>query len=61
VADSTEFREEPVPCTFCGNNALDGTPFKQAIVCHGCGATICEGCNDPNSDSDKDSGIGEED
>ncbi len=60
VADDESFRENPVPCTFCGTPALNGTPFQQAIVCDNCGSTICENCNDPNSDSDKDSGIGEE-
>lgn len=60
VADSSEFAESPLKCDFCDNNALDGTPLRQATVCEACGAAICENCNAYNSDSDKDSGIGEE-
>jgi NADH-ubiquinone oxidoreductase chain 4 len=49
LADDASFRNNPVECTYCTNNALDGTPLQQAIVCHDCGATICEKCNDPDA------------
>jgi hypothetical protein len=58
LADCSDFRDNPVDCSMCGEVALNGTPLQQAIVCTNCGATICENCNAPNSDSDNDSGIG---
>jgi hypothetical protein len=60
LADSSDFKDNPVPCTYCDRPALNGTEFQSAVVCEGCGATICETCNEPNADSDNDSGIGEE-
>jgi hypothetical protein len=60
VADCNDFVDNPVNCTYCGEHTLNGTEGQQAIVCEACGSTICESCNDPNSDSDKDSGLGEE-
>ena len=60
MADCDDFIDNPVACTICTEVALDGREGNQAIVCAACGSTICENCNDPNSDSDKDSGLGEE-
>ena len=60
VTDCVDFKDNPVACSNCPENALDGTPFNQAIYCQNCGTIICENCNAPNSDSDKDSGIGSE-
>jgi len=60
MADCAEYEDNPTKCNFCDNNALDGTEGQSAIICNRCGCAICEDCNAPNSDSDKDSGIGEE-
>ena len=47
IADNADFANHPLMCTYCDKQALNGTPLQQAIVCHACGATICENCNDP--------------
>ena len=60
VSDGPGFRDNPARCDFCDAPTLDGTDGKTAIRCTGCGCTICEICNAPNSDPEKDSGIGEE-
>lgn len=60
VADCDDFAESPVNCTYCENTCLNGTEGQTAIICEACGAGICEDCNAPNSDSDYDSGLGEE-
>lgn len=60
VADCADFANSPVNCNFCDQVALNGSEGVSAVVCGGCGVTICEDCNAPNSDSDKDSGLGEE-
>ena len=57
IADGPENEGKQIPCTFCGNIALNNIPFQYAVGCHGCGSTICEGCNAPNADSDNDSGV----
>ena len=45
--DNDDHINNPVACTYCDDNALNGTPFQQAIICDLCGAVICERCNDP--------------
>jgi hypothetical protein len=60
VADCDDYYNHPVNCNFCDGPALNGTEGQSAIICDGCGAAICENCNAPNSDSDNDSGFGEE-
>ena len=60
IADCDDFAKNPLPCSFCDNNALDGSELKRAFVCDKCGATICDDFNVYNSNSDKDSDIGEE-
>jgi len=50
VTDCNDFANSQVNCSYCDEPALNGTEGQQAILCHDCGATICENCNAPNSD-----------
>lgn len=52
----------PIPCDYGdGNhNAIDG-PFQEARLCGNCHAVICSDCHAPNSVSDEDSALGDED
>ena len=53
----------PIPCGFDSGNGPHlaiSRPYDQAILCQNCHVMICRDCNDPNSDSDKDSGFGSE-
>jgi formate hydrogenlyase subunit 3/multisubunit Na+/H+ antiporter MnhD subunit len=59
LASDEDQANNPIPCSFCSRNALDG-PLQEAIYCQACGTVICQECNAPNSDSENDSGIGEE-
>jgi hypothetical protein len=52
-----------MPCSFDSGNGPHlaiSRPYDEAILCQRCGAVICVNCNDPNSDSEKDSGFSSE-
>lgn len=56
IMDNSDYAQSPRDCTYCDQPALNGTQGQYAITCERCGATICQSCDAPNSDTESDSG-----